>query len=389
MSPAGLVFFLGLFLVGKEAGAATVRAEGKSVEIRVESKDRTEASRVATASAAATDLFDELTLTRLNPPLEIRGRLVAGVGPSPVLEWDSQRKYRLQADPGSKDFTTAWVSAVISARILAAAEKRKGSGSIRWLAEGCTGRAVPGDEAMKERVAARAGGLGEASLSRIQGWPDQGVLAGDSLTRELRRLLASRLFSRAIASSNRVRLQEWVAVGCPGKFWSDTAEEEGAWRRSLAEPDLTMGTTSQTPEETIRRLRELAAQVAKATVRGNDSAEGLSLELIKLEATADPFLRPAIFRYRQALKAGGAEGDLKEKEEALNEADVSVERWRKMREKAEELLDWYELNVPDARLGPALMDWEKTIRVSQDKNKGRPTGLEPATARITIWSSTN
>ena len=389
MSPAGLVFFLGLFLVGKEAGAATGRAEGKSVEIRVESKDRTEASRVATASAAATDLFDELTLTRLNPPLEIRGRLVAGAGPSPVLEWDSQRKCRLQADPGSEDFTTAWVSAVISARILAAAEKREGSGSIRWLAEGCTGRAVPGDEAMKERVAARAGGLGEASLSRIQTWPDEGLLARDSLTRELRRLLASRLFSRAIASSNRVRLQEWVAVGCPGKFWSDTAEEEGAWRRSLAEPDLTMGTTSQTPEETIRRLRELAAQVAKATIRGNESAEGLSLELIKLEATADPFLRPAIFRYRQALKVGGAEGDLAEKEEALKEADVSVESWRKMREKAEELLDWYELNVPDARLGPGLMDWERTIRVSGDKNKGRPTGLEPATARITIWSSTN
>ena len=375
--------------MGKEAGAATVRAEGKSVEIRVESKDRTEASRVATASAAATDLFDELTLTRLNPPLEIRGRLVAGAGPSPVLEWDSQRKCRLQADPGSEDFTTAWVSAVISARILAAAEKREGSGSIRWLAEGCTGRAVPGDEAMKERVAARAGGLGEASLSRIQTWPDEGLLARDSLTRELRRLLASRLFSRAIASSNRVRLQEWVAVGCPGKFWSDTAEEEGAWRRSLAEPDLTMGTTSQTPEETIRRLRELAAQVAKATIRGNESAEGLSLELIKLEATADPFLRPAIFRYRQALKVGGAEGDLAEKEEALKEADVSVESWRKMREKAEELLDWYELNVPDARLGPGLMDWERTIRVSGDKNKGRPTGLEPATARITIWSSTN
>ena len=389
MSPAGLVFFLGLFLAGKEAEAATGRAEGKSVEIQVVSKDRTEASRVATASAAATDLFDELTLTRLNPPLEIRGRLVAGAGPAPVLEWDSQRKCRLQADPGSEDFTTAWVSAVISARILAAAEKREGSGSIRWLAEGCTGRAVPGDEAMKERVAARAGGLREATLSRIQTWPDQGVLAGDSLTRELRRLLASRLFSRAIASSNRLHLQEWVAVGCPGKFWSDTAEEEGAWRRSLVEPDLTMGTTSQTPEETIRRLRELAAQVAKVTVRGNESAEGLSLELIKLEATADPFLRPAIFRYRQALKVGGAEGDLAEKEEALKEADISVENWRRMRKKADELLDWYELNVPDARLGPGLMDWEKTIRVSRDKNKGRPTGLEPATARITIWSSTN
>ena len=153
MSPAGLVFFLGLFLAGKEAGAATGRAEGRSVEIRVESKDRMEASRVATASAAATDLFDELTLTRLNPPLEIWGQLVVGAGPAPILQWDSQRKCRLQADPRSQDFTTAWVSAVISARVLAAAEKRKGSGSIRWLAEGCTGRAIPGDEGMKGSLA--------------------------------------------------------------------------------------------------------------------------------------------------------------------------------------------------------------------------------------------
>jgi hypothetical protein len=30
-----------------------------------------------------------------------------------------------------------------------------------------------------------------------------------------------------------------------------------------------------------------------------------------------------------------------------------------MRRRADQLLDWYELNVPDARLGPALLDGEE------------------------------
>jgi hypothetical protein len=36
-----------------------------------------------------------------------------------------------------------------------------------------------------------------------------------------------------------------------------------------------------------------------------------------------------------------------------------VQRWREMRRRADQLLDWYELNVPDARWGPALLDGEE------------------------------
>ena len=278
-----------------------------------------------------------------------------------------------------------------AARIRAAADKREGSGSFRWVAEGCVGKAVPEDEAVRGRVAARLARTEEAELSRIQGWPEGGKLAPDPLTREARRLLASRLFSRAIASANRIRLQEWVAVGCPGRFWPDSRLEDEAWRRSLSEPDLRNGTSPQTPEETAAKLRNLAAQVAKAGVRGNAQRDAISAELVKLEATADPFLRPAVFRYRQAVQADVEED--RDPVAALREADDAVNRWREMRGRANELLDWYELNMPDARLGPALRDWEKALEIPRPghlgKGEGRPTGFEPATARTTIWSSTN
>lgn len=112
------------------------------------------------------------------------------------------------------------------------------------------------------------------------------------------------------------------------------------------------------------------------------------MELLKLEATADPFLRPAIFRYRQAVKAGDQEEDRQEREAAMKDADAAVGRWREMRGRAEELLDWYEINVPDARMGPGLREWDERLRPPV-KKEGRPTGFEPATARITIWSSTS
>ena len=363
-------------------------AEGKSVSVRVESKDRVEAGRVATASVAAVDLFDELTNARLAKPLEIRGQLGPEGPVPPVLRWDSSRRCRIQGNPKGEDFPASWVAAVLSARIGAAAEKRGGAGSFRWLAEGCTGKAVPEDDAMRARVASRLAQTEEASLNRIQDWPEGGKLANDFLTREARRLLASRLFSRAIATANRIRLQEWVAVGSPGKFWSDSREEDEAWRRSLSEPDLRSGTTPLTPEETMAKLRNLAAQVTKAGVRGNAPTDALSMDLVKLEATADPFLRPAIFRYRQALKTEQGEGDIRTQSAALREADDAVNRWKEMRGRANELLDWYELNVPDARLGPALWQWEKGLDDPYGKG-GRPTGFEPATARTTIWSSTN
>ena len=364
------------------------KAEGKSVRLQVEAKDREEAVRVASASAGASDLFDELTQTRLVSPLEIRGQLEAGGPVPPILEWDGRTKCRIKADPQGEDFAAAWVSKVIAARILAATQKREGSASIRWLAEGCTGRAMGGEEGMKDRVAARVAGLEEASLSRIQLWPEQGELAADGFMRDVRRLLASRLVARAVSSAHRLRLQEWVAVGCPGKFWSDTKEEDGAWRRSLAEAESRSSLEPQSPEQTVKKLRELAAQVAKATVRGNRPMEGLEMELLKLEATADPFLRPAIFRYRQAVKAGDQEKDRQEREAAMKDADVAVGRWREMRGRAEELLDWYEINVPDARMGPGLREWDERLRPPV-KKEGRPTGFEPATARITIWSSTS
>ena len=387
MSPRGL--WGGIFILGAlPLEAATGTAEGKSVVVRVESPDRTAALKVATASAAAADLFDELTHTRLAQPLEIRALLEATGPVPPVLRWDSSQRCQILGNPQSEDFPASWVAMVLTARIGAAAEKREGAGSFRWLAEGCTGKAVPEDETMRSRVATRLAQTEEARLNRIQTWPQGGELAKDLLTREARRLLASRLFSRAVAGSNRIRLQEWVAVGCPGKFWSDSPEEDEAWRRSLTEPDLRSGTTPQTPEETLAKLRELAAQVAKAGVRGNTPTEALSMSLVKLEATADPFLRPAIFRYRQALKTERSEEDAATQAAALREADDAVSRWRELRTRANELLDWYELNVPDARLGPALWQWEKGLDLPQGK-RGRPTGFEPATARTTIWSSTN
>ena len=387
MTPWGLVggiFFLGIFSLE----AATETAEGKSVVVRIDSAKKLDAMRVATASAAAADLFDELTNTHLSKPLEIRGQLELGGPVPPLLRWDTAQRCRITGDPASEGFPAAWVAAVLSARIGSVAQKREGAGSFRWLAEGCTGKAVPEDEAMRARVAAQMARTEEANLSRIQSWPESGLLANDGLTREVRRLLASRLFSRAIASANRVRLQEWVAVGCPGKFWSDSPEEDEAWRRSLSEPDLRNGTTSLTPEETVAKLRELAAQVAKAGVRGNVPTEQISMELVKLEATADPFLRPAIFRYRQAVKVNVEEEDARVQATAMQEADDAVNRWRKMRAQANQLLDWYELNVPDARLGPTLWQWQKGLELPRGKG-GRPTGFEPATARTTIWSSTN
>ena len=373
---------------GCVAGAATGTAEGKSVKVRIEAEDRLQAAQVATASAAAADLFEELTQTQLPKPLEIRGRLAAGGPAVPEAKWESARRVRLEVNPAAEDFAAAWVSAVILARIEAAAGKREGQGSFRWLAEGCTGKATPGEEAMWDRVAARAAELEESALKKIQAWPVEGALGEDRVTRGVRRLLAARLVSRAVAAENRIRLQEWVAVGCPGNFWPDSAEVDGAWRRSLGQSDRRTGTSPRTPEQTARRLRELAVELARSGVRGNPQADEIGIELMKLEATADPFLRPAIFRYRQAMKVGGEneEGE-KEKEAALQDADQAVERWRRWRVQADKLLDWYELNDPDLRLGPALRRWEENL--PKPEKGGRPTGFEPATARTTIWSSTN
>lgn len=132
----------------------------------------------------------------------------------------------------------------------------------------------------------------------------------------------------------------------------------------------------------------MAVELAQSGVRGNKGADQIAAELMKLEATADPFLRPAIFRYRQAMTLGSEEEDgNKEREAALRDADQAVERWRRWRVQADKLLDWYELNDPDLRLGPALRQWEENL--PKPEKDGRPTGFEPATARTTIWSSTN
>ena len=388
MTLRGLGIVLGWCAWAGWAGAATGTAKGKSVTVRIEAEDRVQAARVATAAAAAADLFDELTQTQLDKPIEIRGRLAAGGPSSPRATWDSPRRVRLEADPGSEDFAAGWVSAVVMARIGAAAGSRGGHGSYRWLAEGCTGKASPGEEGMRDRVAARAAELADASLARIQSWPLEGSLGEDRITRELRRLLAARLVSRAVAAENRIRLQEWVAVGCPGMFWPATPEVDGAWKRSLGQPDRRTGTSPRTPEQTAGRLRELAVELAQSGVRGNKGADQIATELMKLEATADPFLRPAIFRYRQAMTLGSEEEDgNKEREAALRDADQAVERWRRWRVQADKLLDWYELNDPDLRLGPALRQWEENL--PKPEKDGRPTGFEPATARTTIWSSTN
>ncbi|NBT24786.1 hypothetical protein EBT11_09140, partial [bacterium] len=222
------------------------------------------------------------------------------------------------------------------------------------------------DEGVRGRVAARVSGLEEAGLGRIQSWSEKGPLAADRLTRDLRRLLAARLLNRAASAPQRLRFREWVVAGCPGKFWSDSKEEDGAWRRSLTEPEMASGETLHSPEETQRRLRELAQEVAKTLVRGAPPSNSLRGELIMLEAKADPFLRPAIFRYRQAVEAGLGEGEKERREmqeKAWQEADGSVQRWREMRRRADQLLDWYELNVPDARWGPILRDGEERMRL--------------------------
>lgn len=382
-----------MLLLTAGARGAVVEEQGKSILVWVEAADRMEANRVAKATVAAADLFDEETKTALAQKLQLRGKLEKE-GPTPcILTWDGPKRCRLRANPEGEDFAASWISAVLVARIYAAGEKRVGSGSVRWVAEGCLAKAVSGGEAMRRRVAARAAKLPEANLAQIQGWPEGGALAEDSLTRDLRRLLAGRLFTRAISAQNRIRLQEWVAVGCPGKFWSESKEEDGAWRRSLIEPDTRTGLEPMNPEETAERLRGLAQELSQSKVRGaGRDRKTLDWELIKLEAAADPFLRPAIYRYRQAVQAGEQEEDEKKAEaergEALREADRAVERWRGMRKDAGRLLDWYELNVPDARIGPALREWEEKA-LPNPKKEGRPTGLEPATARTTIWSSTN
>ena len=206
----------------------------------------------------------------------------------------------------------------------------------------------------------------EAGLGRIQSWSETGRLAGDRLTLDLRRLLASRLLSRAASAPHRLMFREWVVAGCPGKFWSDSKEEDGAWRRSLAESDVRSGADLQSPEETQKRLRALALEVAKTVIRGATPSDSLKAELIMLEAKADPFLRPAIFRYRQAVEAGSGEEEKERREmqeKAWQEADESVQRWREMRRRADQLLDWYELNVPDARWGPILRDGEERMKL--------------------------
>ena len=91
----GLAFLVGFLLVGRVEGAVG-KAEGKSMRLQVEAKDRVEAVGVASASAGASDLFDELTKTRLVSPLEIRGQLEAGGPVPPDLEWDGRRGARAE-----------------------------------------------------------------------------------------------------------------------------------------------------------------------------------------------------------------------------------------------------------------------------------------------------
>lgn len=361
MSPWGLVFGLVVFLFSENANGAVGRAEGKSLKISVEGKDFGEATRVAQGAVAATDVFDELTSSRLPNPLTLKGKLVEGSG---AVRWVKEDgKEWIEGDAKAEDFAAAWVVEVIQARIRGAAGKKEGTGSIRWVAEGCVGKAAGDDEGMRDRVAAKASEGEEAGLGKIQSWSEQGKLAPDSLTRDLRRLLAARLLGRATSADHRIKFQEWVAVGCPGKFWSDSPEEDGAWRRSLAVADVKVGGFLQSPEETQKRLRELAKEGARAVVRGGPTANSLSAELIRLEATADPFLRPAIYRYRQAVEAGSSEEQKAEQEKAWQDADGAVQRWREMRVRANQLLDWYELNVPDARWGPILRDEDETKKL--------------------------
>ena len=104
MSPWGLLLGLGLFLFSERVEGATGRGEGKSVTIVVEGKDAGEALRVARASVAATDLFDELSGARRQPALNLRGKLVEGLGGVQGGEgW-------LEGDPKAEDFAAAWVA---------------------------------------------------------------------------------------------------------------------------------------------------------------------------------------------------------------------------------------------------------------------------------------
>jgi len=243
---------------------------------------------------------------------------------------------------------------------------RMRSGYARRSAPSAAGSICAARAVWAGRVAARVSALEEAGLRKIQSWSETGQLAEDRLTRDLRRLLAARLLNRAASAPQRLRFREWVVAGCPGKFWSDSKEEDGAWRRSLTEPDVRSGAALESPEETQKRLRELALEVAKTVIRGATPSDSLKAELIMLEAKADPFLRPAIFRYRQAVEAGSGEEEKERREmqeKAWQEADESVQRWREMRRRADQLLDWYELNVPDARWGPILRDGEERIKL--------------------------
>ena len=93
MTLRGLGFVLVLCGSGCVAGAATGTAKGKSVNVRIEAEDRLQAARVAMASAAAADLFDELTQAQLPKPLEIRGRLAAGGPAVPEAKWSRRGGY--------------------------------------------------------------------------------------------------------------------------------------------------------------------------------------------------------------------------------------------------------------------------------------------------------
>ena len=126
MSPWGLVFCLVVFLFSGKVDGAIGRAEGKSLKISVEGKDFGEATRVAQGAVAATDVFDELTSSRLSNPLTLRGKLVEGLGGVKWVKEDG--KEWIEGDPKAEDFAAAWVVEVIQARIRGGAEKKRGHG---------------------------------------------------------------------------------------------------------------------------------------------------------------------------------------------------------------------------------------------------------------------
>ena len=115
MSPWGLVFGLVVFLFSEKANGAVGRAEGKSLKISVEGKDFGEATRVAQGAVAATDVFDELTSSRLPNPLTLKGKLVEGLG---GVRWvQDEGKDWIEGDAKAEDFAAAWVAEVIRMRI--------------------------------------------------------------------------------------------------------------------------------------------------------------------------------------------------------------------------------------------------------------------------------